>query len=415
MANPMPHVVIVGAGFGGLRAARALANAPVRVTLVDRKNYHLFQPLLYQVAVAGLSPDDIAQPVRKIFRDQKNLEFCLSEVKQIRLEDKVLVTAMQEIPYDYLILSVGGETNYFGIDSVAHNALALKDLEDAVLIRNQILRMFELASLEKDPERSKAMRTFVIVGGGPTGVESAGAISELIRLVLAHDYPNLNFNDVRVILVEATQSLLPGMPEGLTQYTADKLWEKHVEIHFGSAVIGFDGSQVYFKGGEILPACTLIWAAGVRPVSTLDTLGVEQGRLGRVVVEETLQVPGHPEAFVIGDAALLTGPDGRPLPMVAPVAMQQGALAARNILRLIAGKPLQPFVYKDPGSLATIGRNAAVAHLGRWQFTGFLAWVLWLVVHLIQLIGFRNRLVVLINWAWDYFFYDRPLRLILPE
>ena len=414
MANPLPHVVIVGAGFGGLRAARALANAPVRVTLVDRKNYHLFQPLLYQVAVSGLSPDDIAQPVRKIFRDQKNFEFALSEVKQICLEDKVLVTPMEEIPYDYLILSMGGQTNYFGIDLVAHNGLALKDLDDAVQVRNHLLRMFELSSQEKDPERVKAMRTIVIVGGGPTGVESAGAISELIRLVLKDDYPNLNFNDVRVILVEATQSLLPGFPEGLSKYTADKLWEKHVEVHFGTAVVGYDGSQVHFKGGEILPACTLIWAAGVRPVSTLETLGVEQGKLGRVVVEDTLQIPGHPEAFVIGDAALLNGPDGRPLPMVAPVAMQQGTLAARNILHLIAGKALRTFVYQDPGSLATIGRNAAVARLGRWQFTGLIAWVLWLVVHLIQLIGFRNRLVVLINWAWDYLFYDRPIRLILP-
>jgi len=423
----VPRVVIIGAGFGGLRAARALANAPVNVMLLDRTNYHLFQPLLYQVATAGLSPDEIAYPVRAIFRKQKNLEFRMTEVQQVDLAGRRLLTNTGEIPYDTLILAAGGETNYFGLDSVARNSFGLKSLADATRLRNHILRMFELAAQESSPEKCLAMRTFVIAGGGPTGVECAGAISELIRLVLAKDYPRLNFDDVRVILLEGTGRLLPGMPDRLANATVEKLKQKHVEVRFGAQVTGFDGTQVTLKvqdaGGavpdsrnETLPACTLIWAAGVRAVQLVDSLGVKQGSQGRVLVNSCLQIPEHPEVFVIGDAAFLsTNGDGSkpvPLPMVAPVAMQQAAVAAENIQRHLAGKPLKDFVYKDPGSLATIGRNAAVARLGRWEFKGFIAWVLWLVVHILQLIGFRNRLVVMINWVWDYLFYDRAVRLI---
>jgi len=415
MVDRTPHVVIVGAGFGGLRAARALARAPVRVTLVDRKNYHLFQPFLYQVATAALSPADIAQPVRAILRKQHNLEFNLSEVQQVDLEKRRLVTDTGDILYDYLILAMGGQTNSFGIESIARNAHGLKDIDDSVGIRNHILRMFELAALESDLDRCRAMRTFVIAGGGPTGVECSGAISELVRLVLKKDYPGLNINDVRIILLEGASQLLAGMPSQLSEYTEKALWSKHVEVHFNSMVTGYDGSQISLKGGEVIPACTLIWAAGVRASRLADTLGTSQTRLGQLEVDETLHLHEYPEVYVIGDAAAFPNENGQPLPMVAPVAMQQAKVAARNIQRAIQGKLPEKFIYRDPGSLATIGRNAAVARLGRWQFTGFIAWLLWLGVHILQLIGFRNRLVVLINWAWDYLFYDRPIRLITPE
>ena len=415
ISETLPRIVIVGAGFGGLRAARALSRAKARVMLIDRNNYHLFQPLLYQVATAALSPDEIAHPVRAILRSQKNLEFRLAEISRVDMDRRVLVAATEEIPYDYLVLAVGGQTNYFGLDTVAQNGFGLKGIPDATAIRNQLLRMFELASHESDPDERRALLTFVVTGGGPTGVECAGAISELIRLVLTRDYPGLSLKDARVVLLEASNRLLAGMPDDLSEATAETLWRKHVEVRFGSVVTGFDGCQVDLKSGEVLPCRTLVWAAGIRAAGLVDTLGTPQASLRRVRIEPTLQLPGHPEVFVIGDSAYLEDRDGQPLPMVAPVAIQQAGLAAGNIRRLLAGKPLAPFVYKDPGSLATIGRSAAVARLGRWKFTGFPAWVVWLVVHLIQLIGFRNRLIVLINWAWDYIFYDRAIRLILKD
>jgi len=409
-----PNVAIVGAGFGGLRAARALRRAQANVVLVDRNNYHLFQPLLYQVATAGLSPDEIAYPVRAIFQNQRNLEFRLAEVTAVDFTAKRLSLSTGELNYDYLILAIGGETNFFGLDSVARHAFGLKDIDDAIAIRNQLLRMFELAAQEPDPDLRRALLTFVVVGGGPTGVESAGAISELIRLVLTKDYQGVNFKEARVVLLEATDKLLAAFPESLREATAETLWQKKVEVRFGAAVESFDGTRVALKGGEIIPARTLVWAAGAKAAPLANTIGVRQGRLGRIVVTPTLQLPDHPEAFVVGDAAYFES-GGQPLPMVAPVAIQQAEVAAENIQRLIAGRPPAEFVYKDPGSLATIGRNAAVAHIYGLRLRGFFAWIMWLVVHLIQLIGFRNRLVVLINWAWDYLFYDRAVRLISPE
>ncbi len=414
MEHEQPVVAVVGAGFGGLRAARALRRAPVKVILVDQHNYHLFQPLLYQVATAGLSPTDIAHPVRAILRNQKNLEFRLANVLKVDLADRCLDTDTGEIPYDYLILAVGSETNYFGLESVAQNGFSLKDIQDAEKIRNHLLRMFELAAQEKDAATRRKLLTFVVVGGGPTGVESSGALAELIRLVLIRDYPGLNIKDVRVLLLEATTQLLNGFPEGLREAAADRLWKKYVEVRFGAAVSSFDGEQVTLLSGEVIPARTLIWAAGVRAHRLLDTLDVRQARQGRVVVEPTLQIPGKPEAFIIGDGAYLEY-KGEALPMMAPVAIQQAALAAANIQRLMGGYELESFHFKDPGSLATIGRNAAVARLGRFQFKGFFAWVLWLVVHILNLIGFRNRLFVVINWAWDYFLYDRAIRLITTD
>ncbi|MCB9136482.1 MAG: NAD(P)/FAD-dependent oxidoreductase [Anaerolineales bacterium] len=409
-----PHILILGAGFGGLNAARALRDAPVQITLVDRKNYHLFQPLLYQVATSGLSPGEIAFPARAIFRKQKNLTFRMAEVQHIDLTQKRLDTSTGPLTFDYLILAAGSETSYFGMKSVEENGLGLKDIDEAVSIRNRVLRMFELAAQEADPEKRRALLTFVVVGGGPTGVESAGALSELIRLVLIKDYPQLSLKDVRILLLEAADRLLGGFPAPLQEYAAETLWRKHVEVRFGATVSGFDGERIMLKSAEVIPSQTLIWAAGVRAARIADALGVAQPRQGRVAVQQTLNLPENPSIFVIGDAAYLEH-DGQPLPMMAPVAIQQGQTAARNILHLRQGEPLETFVFKDPGSLATIGRNAAVARLGAFKFTGFLAWFLWLGVHLLWLVGFRNKLVVLINWAWDYFFFDRGIRLITAQ
>ena len=415
MSGERPTVVIVGAGFGGLRAARALRDAPVNVVMLDRHNHHLFQPLLYQVAMAGVEPEQIARPVRTILRGQRNFEFRLTEVLGVSLADRRLDTTAGPVSFDYLILAMGGETNFFGLESLRAHGFGLKDIADAVAIRNHVLRSFELAMLEPDPERRRAHLTFVIVGGGPTGVEMAGSLAELIRLVLVKDYPRLNLNDTRVLLLEAADRLLLAMPPKLGAAAADTLWHKHVEVRFGAAVADFDGEQVRLRSGEVIPARTLIWAAGAKAASLETGLdGLTTGAQGRLVVEQTLQVPGHPHVFVIGDAAYLEA-NGRPLPMMAPVAIQQARVAAENVRRLLQGRPPVAFAYRDRGSLATIGRNAAVAHIRGLQFTGFAAWVVWLVVHLIQLIGFRNKLVVLITWAYDYFFYERAARLITPR
>lgn len=404
-------VVIVGAGFGGLRAARALRRAPVDVILVDRHNYHVFQPLLYQVATAGLEPEQIAKPVRAILRGQANLDFRLLDVTGVDLAERRVLTGDGPIGYDYLILASGARTNFFGLSAIEQHGFDLKDLAGAVRLRNQVLECFERAMLEPDAERRRALLTFVVVGGGPTGVETAGALSELVRLVLVKDYPRLNLKDVRILLLEAGDRLLAGMPARLSEAAARTLWKKHVEVRHGVTVADFDGSKARMKSGEVIPSYTLIWAAGVQAASLTERLGLPTARLGRVPVLPTLQLAGHPEVFIIGDAAYLEA-DNAPLPMMAPPAMQMGQTAAENIGRLMAGTPAEPFRYRNPGALATIGRNAAVAYIHGIAFKGFPAWVVWLVVHIIQLIGFRNRLFVLINWAWDYFFYDRAVRLI---
>lgn len=411
----LPHVVIVGAGFGGLRAARALAHAPVQVTLIDRNNYHLFQPLLYQVATSALSADQIAYPVRAVFRRQPNLTFHMGSVTAIDLDKHQVTNEAGAIPYDYLVLAMGGVNNFFGNASVAEHGMGLKDLDDAVRIRNHLLSRFEQAAKESDPQRRRALLTIVVVGGGPTGVECAGSISELIRMVLHRDFPALDLADVRILLLEGADRLLLALPEDLGRFTAQVLARKHIDVRFKSIVSDYDGQVVTLKDGSTIEAATLIWAAGVRASPLFDTLGLPQDRLGRVQVEPSLQVPGHPEVFVIGDAACLNGEDGKPLPMVAQVAMQQGRLAGRNIARRLIGEPLQAFHYKDLGTLATIGRNQAVARVAGLDFKGFLAWLVWVAVHIFWLIGFRNRVATLLDWAWNYLFYERAVRLIAPE
>ena len=386
----------------------------MQVVLVDRNNYHLFQPLLYQVATAGLEPEEIARPARAILRGQKNFDFRMVDVTRVDFAARRLETTGGPISYDFLVLAPGGETNFFGLESMQRHGLGLKDIPDAIAIRNHVLTCFEQAMLEPDPEQRRTLLTFIVVGGGPTGVEMAGALSELIRLVLVKDYPRLNIKDVRILLLEATDKLLAAMPERLREAAVKTLWRKWIDVRFGAQVADYDGKQIRLKSGEIIPAQTVIWAAGVRASPLNATLGLPASRQGRISVEPTLLVTAHPEVFIIGDAAYQEH-NGEPLPMVAPVAIQMGRFVARNIKRRLRGQPLEPFRYRDQGTLATIGRNAAVANVYGIKATGFVAWVMWLGIHIIQLIGFRNKLFVLINWAWDYFFYERAARLITRD
>jgi NADH dehydrogenase len=411
----LPHVVIVGAGFGGMEVAKKLAGAPVQITLIDRQNYHLFQPLLYQIAIAGLVPSQIAYPLRTIFRRQKNLTFQMGEVTSVDFEARYVRTNGSVIAYDYLVLAVGGQTNFFGLHTVEENGFQLKSIEDATGTRNHLLRMFEQASREVDPERRKALLTFVVVGAGPTGVETAGALAELITHVMTKDYPQMDLSESRVLLIEAIDRVMPAYPEGLRNATMGLLRSKKVEIILNAKLTDYNGQRVTLADGRSFDACTLIWTAGVRAADLIDRLGVKQAASGRVRVGPGLQLPEHPEVFVIGDAAYVEDKNRQPLPMLATVAQQQAKFAARNIQKILKGEDPQPFQYKDPGLLATIGRNAAVARIWGLSFSGFIAWVIWVALHIYRLIGFRNRLVVLINWAWDYFFYDNQVRLITRE
>ena len=407
-----PSVVIVGAGFGGLRVARGLRRAPLDVTVLDRHNYHTFVPLLYQVATAGLEPEEIAQPIRRILHDARNVRFRLATVTGVDLERRAVITNVGEVGYDYLVLAAGSVTNYFGLDSVAQAACALRDLDDAERLRDRILCALETASAESDPERRRQLMTIVVVGGGPTGMELAGALAELRRHVLPRDYPELDLSSGRTILLEATDRLLPGMPAGLQVRAQDKLRALGVEIRLQAPVADADEGGVTLRSGERLAAGAVVWVAGMRAAPLAEALATARGAGGRLVVTPTLQLPGHLEVYAIGDMAHVGGPDARPHPMVAPVAIQQGELVAENILRQMAGKEGKPFAYKDRGTMATIGRRAAVAHIFGLQLNGFVAWLIWLTVHLVWLIGFRNRMLVLINWAWNYLTYERAVRLI---
>ena len=411
----LPHIVIVGAGFGGMEAARRLAKAPIQITLIDRHNYHLFQPLLYQVAIAGLVPSQVAYPLRTIFRKQRNLTFQMGEVTSIDFDSCYVKMDGSVIAYDYLILAVGGQTNFFGMGSVEQNGFQLKNIESAIKTRNHLLKMFEQASREVDVEKRNALLTFVVVGGGPTGVESAGALAELITHVMVKDYPQMGMKDARVILLEASENLIAPYPDKLRKATCDLLQSKNVEILTNTKLADYNGQHVTLGDGRQIAAHTLIWTAGVKAAEMLDSLGVPQAGSGRVRVESTLQLPQRPEVFILGDAAYLENGGGQPLPMLSTVAIQQGKVAANNIRRIIEGRRPEPFHYKDPGLLATIGRNAAVARIWGISFSGFIAWVIWVFLHIYRLIGFRNRILVMVNWAWDYIFYENQVRLITRE
>ncbi|MCB0190690.1 MAG: NAD(P)/FAD-dependent oxidoreductase [Anaerolineae bacterium] len=413
--NERPKVVIVGAGFGGLWATKTLARSSVEVILIDRNNYHTFFPLLYQVAAAELEPVDIAYPVRTTLRKLSNVRFIMAEVNKVDLVAQVVETDGSAIAYDYLILAMGSRVHFFGVPGVDEFAYPLRTLEQAITLRNHILSCFEQASCAADANHRRRLLTFVIVGGGPTGVEFAGALAELVYGSFMEDYPTLNTQDVRIVLLEAIGTVLSNLPERLQHYTLTRLHEKHIEVRLKAQVTRVTYKTVQLNDGEIIPAETVIWTAGVCGDPLAQIWGLPVTRTGQVRVKPTLQVEGHPEVYVIGDLASVAE-NNHPLPMVAPVAIQQGMLAARNIIRQINTQALHAFDYKDMGTMAVIGRNAAVANLlSRWSFTGFPAWLLWLGVHLLRLIGFRNRLVVLINWAWDYLFYERVVRLILPR
>ena len=411
----LPHVVIVGAGFGGLETAQKLAHAPVQITLIDRHNYHLFQPLLYQIAIAGLVPSQIAYPLRTIFRRQKNLTFQMSEVTSIDFNARYIRTNGSVIAYDYLVLAIGGQTNFFGVRGAEENGFQLKSIESATGTRNHLLRMLEQASREVDVEKRRALLTFVVVGAGPTGVETAGALAELITHVMTKDYPAMDLKDVRVILLEATGNVMATYPPELRKATMRLLESKNVEILLNTRLTDYNGQRITLADGEQIDTYTLIWTAGVRSAELTDRLGVQQAASKRVRVEPTLQLPQRPEVFIIGDAAYLEDGKGQPLPMLATVAQQEAKVAAQNLQKILNGETPESFQYKDPGLLATIGRNAAVARIWGLSFSGFIAWVIWVVLHIYRLIGFRNRLVVLINWAWDYLFYDNQVRLITRE
>ena len=392
-------------------AARALEHVDVQVTVLDRRNHHVFQPLLYQVASAALSPGDIASPIRWILRRQKNVEVLLADVQRVDPGRRIVVLADGEIGYDFLILATGATHTYFGHEEWQVMAPGLKTLEDALEIRRRVLLAYERAERESDPAKRIPLLTFVVIGGGPTGVELAGALAEISRLSLARDFRHFDPTSARIILIEAGLSILSTFPEMLRQAALEDLKRLGVDVRTGKAVTNVVDGRVDL-GNESIEAATVLWAAGVAASPVGLTLGVPTDRAGRVIVQPDLTIPGHADVFVIGDLASFTGPNGRPLPGVAQVAIQMGRHAAANIRRALQRQPYQLFVYRDLGNLATIGRASAIADFGWLRLKGWIAWLVWLFVHILNLIGFRNRIVVLIQWAWAYFSYQRAIRLI---
>lgn len=411
MADGQKRVIIVGGGFGGLTAAQKLAKAPVSVTLLDAKNFHTFQPLLYQVATAGLSPGEIAAPIRWVLRRSRNTEVLLAEVTGFDLARRVVQVGDQEFAYDYLIVAAGARHAYFGHDEWEPYAPGLKTIEDALEIRRRMLLAFEVAERQAATTGTHEPLNFVVVGGGPTGVELAGTLSEIARKALAGDFRAIDPRRTRVVLVEGGPRILPSYPEDLSQKAQQQLEHLGVEVRTSAMVTRVEPDAVFVRE-ERLPAAVILWAAGVAASPLGRALGLPVDRAGRVFVQPDLSLPGHPEVFVIGDLAALHDKDGKMLPGVAPVAIQQGKAVARTVVRDLRGEPREEFRYLDKGSLATIGRSAAIAQFGKLHISGPIAWLAWLFVHIMYLIGFRNRVLVLIQWAWSYFTYDRGARLI---
>ncbi|MBA3914011.1 MAG: NAD(P)/FAD-dependent oxidoreductase [Acidobacteriales bacterium] len=410
-ADRKPRVVIIGAGFGGLNAARELAKHPVQVILIDRKNFHTFQPLLYQVATAGLSPGEIAVPIRWIFRGQSNVRVFLGEVTGFDLERKVVQLPDNEVPYDYLIVAAGSSHSYFGHDEWKPDAPGLKTIEDAIEIRRRVLLAFEIAERQRASHGEELPLNFVVIGGGPTGVELAGTLAEIARHVLANEFSAIDPKSTRIILVEGGPRVLPAYPDDLSRSAEEQLKHLGVEVRTSTTVTRVDPMAVY-TGDTRIPSAVTLWAAGVAASGLGRKLGAPVDRAGRVLVHPDLSLPGHPEVFVIGDLAALNDKHGKPLPGLAPVAIQEGQAAAKNIGRDLAHEPRHNFDYWDKGTLATIGRAAAVGQFGKIHISGFLAWLAWLFIHVFFLIGWRNRLAVLWQWAWSYLTYERSARLI---
>jgi len=408
----LPRVVIIGGGFGGLETAKTLRNADVRVTLLDRQNHHLFQPLLYQVATAALSPADIAEPLRHILRKQQNSEVILTEARRVDTAAKKVITADGEVDYDYLVIAAGARHSYFGHDEWEKLAPGLKSLDDALEIRRRMLLSFEIAEKTADPAAREAAMTFVVIGAGPTGVEMAGAIAEIARVTLVKDFRHIDPSQARVILLDFAHRVLPTFNPNLSESAKEQLQRIGVEVRLGTLVEQLTEEGVQLKGGEKIPARTLVWAAGNAASPLGASLGVPLDKQGRVIVSDDLSIPGHKEVFVIGDLAHFAVGGLPPLPGLSPVAMQQGRHVAKNIEALLSGGWTQRFTYFDKGTMATIGRHAAVADAGFIRFSGFIAWLAWLFVHIVFLIGFRNKIKVLINWAYAYLMFGRGARLI---
>ena len=408
------HIVIVGAGFGGLEAAKKLARLPVQITVIDRRNHHTFQPLLYQVATAGLSPAEIAAPIREILAKYDNVEVLLGEVLGFDLERRVVKLHGFELPYDYLVVAAGASHAYFGHDEWEPLAPGLKTLEDALEMRRRVLLAYELAEREAAVTGHHRLLSFVVVGAGPTGVELAGTLAEIARKSLADNFRNIDPAKTRILLVEAGPDVLSAYPPDLRRSAVEQLQHLGVEVRTNSAVTDVRSGEVMI-GDEVLPAAVVLWAAGVSASPLGRALGAPVDRAGRVLVEPDLSLPGHREVFVIGDLASLQQADGKLLPGVAPVAMQQGRYVARQIAADLAGNPRKKFHYVDKGSLATIGRASAIAQFGKLHISGFIAWLSWLFIHVFFLIGFRNRILVLFQWAWSYLTYARSARLITGE
>jgi len=413
-AKTHPQVVIVGGGFGGLKAAESLAHLPVHITLVDRKNYHTFQPLLYQVATAGISPAEIAAPIRKILHKHENIEVLLGEVIGFDLQEHKVQLHGFDLHYDYLVVASGAMHAYFGHDEWEPLAPGLKTIEDALEIRRRILLAYELAEREAALTGAHRPLNLVVVGAGATGVELAGTLAEIARKALAENFRNIDPTKTRILLVEAGPSVLSAYPEDLRQSAVKQLQRLGVEVRTNAAVSDVSSGQVRI-GDEVVPAEVVLWAAGVSASPLGGALAVPTDRAGRVLVEPDLSIPGHREVFVIGDLASMKDEEGRPLPGVAPVAMQQGKFLAKQVAADLAGKPRERFHYFDKGSLATIGRAAAIAQFGKVHISGFLAWLAWLFIHIMFLIGFRNRVIVMFQWAWSYLTYERAARLITGE
>ncbi|MEM0998791.1 MAG: NAD(P)/FAD-dependent oxidoreductase [Bacteroidota bacterium] len=411
----VPRVVIIGGGFGGIRLAGALKNAPVQVVMFDKQNYHCFQPLLYQVATGGLEPDSIAFPIRKMFKRQRNFFFRMAEVKDVRRDKKTICTSIGEISYDYLVLATGSKTNFFDMEGLEVLSHGMKNIPEALDLRSLILNNFEKAVLTSDLDQRNALMNFVIVGAGPTGVETAGALAELKRFILPADYPELDLRRMEIHLVEASGEVLPGMSPDSTQSAHKALEKLGVNLWMNTRVEGYDGAKVTTNTQKTLTSRTVIWAAGVKGVN-LPGLEEFEAWGGRVKVDQFNRIAGQDNLFAIGDVALMQEekyPDGHP--MVAPVAIQQADILARNIKSLIYNRKLKPFAYRDKGTMATIGRNKAVVDVRRFHFKGWFAWIMWMVVHLFSLAGFRNRIVVFVNWFWSYVTYDRGSRLIMDS
>jgi NADH dehydrogenase len=409
------RIVIVGGGFAGLNAAKGLrAAAGVEIALVDRRNHHLFQPLLYQVAMAGLSPADIAAPIRSILSRQRNARVLQGEVTAVDFERQVVVADFGELPYDYLVLACGAQHSYFGHDEWEEHAPGLKTLEQATEIRRRVLTAFETAERTRDPREQKRQLTFVVVGGGPTGVELAGAIGEMSRFTLARDFRSIDARLARVILIEAGPRILPSFPERLASRAVRALEELGVQVWTSSLVTLVDADGVSVRE-ERISAATALWAAGVEASRLGRKLGLTVDRQGRIIVTPDLTLPDHPTVFVAGDQASCKDAAGKPLPGVAPVAMQQGQFIARTILGDLTGRPREPFVFRDKGQMATIGRSRAIVEVSRFTFAGFFAWIVWLVVHVYYLTGFRNRVFVVMSWAWSYLTFRRGARLIVQK